>query len=331
MNIKQKIFSGIQSTGILTIGNYLGVIKNWVRMQYKHDCMFCIADLHSLSSSSNYTELYININYNMALYVAAGINPNNAVIFQQSKISEHCELAWILNCFAYTGWLDRMTQFKNKNKQYKKNNNVALYLYPILMAADILLYNVKIIPVGEDQSQHIELVKNIATAFNKKTKTKILLSPKITIDTKAKRIMSLKNPYQKMSKSDLLDISRINLSDNKNLIKEKIQKAKTDSFPNIIFNKVIRPGISNLINMYSCLVDISIYEIEVNFKFMKHSEFKKNLINIIIKIIHPLHCKAIKITSNKKYLEKITRIGTLRAKIIARQNIEIIKNIIGFF
>ncbi|WP_236869978.1 tryptophan--tRNA ligase [Candidatus Bandiella numerosa] len=329
MNNKKRVFSGIQPTGKITIGNYLGAIKNWVAMQQQYDCLFCIVDLHSLTSNFNPQELQENIRYNIALYIAAGLNPDNVTIFRQSKISEHSELTWILSCFTQMGWLNRMTQFKDKAGKNKETANLGLYSYPVLMAADILLYNANIVPVGEDQKQHIELTRDIAISFNKKVGKEIFTIPDVAIDSKAKRIMSLKDAFKKMSKSDPSDLSRINMSDNEELIRKKIRKAKTDDAPGISYNPTDRPEISNLIDIYSSFTEIDVNKVVKNFELMKNSEFKEALADVIIKKICPIHQKTIQIMEDKKYLEEIAKNGTMKAKAIAEKNISIVKQIIG--
>ncbi len=329
MNTKKRVFSGIQPTGKITIGNYLGAIKNWVAMQDQYECLFCIVDLHSLTSDFNPEELQQNIKYNIALYIAAVLDPDKVIIFQQSKISEHLELAWILSCFTQMGWLNRMTQFKDKAGKNKETANLGLYSYPVLMAADILLYNANIVPVGEDQKQHIELARDIAISFNRKANIEVFTVPDVLINSKAKRIMSLKDASNKMSKSDPSDLSRINMSDDEDLIRKKIRKAKTDDIEGISYDPEKRPEISNLIDIYSCFTGIDANEATNNFKSSKNSEFKESLANIIIKNICPIHKEAIKILEDKKYLEQIIKDGTIRAKAIAEKNISKVKQIIG--
>ena len=329
MQYKKRVFSGIQPTGKITIGNYLGAIKNWVAMQQQYDCLFCIVDLHSLTSNFNPQELQENIRYNIALYIAADLNPDNVTIFQQSKVSEHSELAWILSCFTQMGWLNRMTQFKDKAGKNKETANLGLYSYPVLMAADILLYNANIVPVGEDQKQHIELTRDIAISFNKKVGKEIFTIPDVVINSKAKRIMSLKDASNKMSKSDPSDLSRINMSDDEELIRKKIRKAKTDDAPSIAYNLPERPEISNLIDIYSCFTEVDVNKVVKNFELVKNSEFKEALADVIIKKICPIHQKAIQIMEDKKYLEQTIKNGTMKAKAIAEKNISIVKQIIG--
>lgn len=329
MNTKKRVFSGIQPTGKITIGNYLGAIKNWITMQDEYECLFCIVDLHSLTSDFNPEELQQNIKYNIALYIAAGLDPKKVIIFQQSKISEHSELAWILSCFTQMGWLNRMTQFKDKAGKNKETASLGLYSYPVLMTADILLYNANIVPVGEDQKQHIELARDIAISFNKKVDKEVFTIPDVLIHSKAKRIMSLKDASNKMSKSDPSDLSRINMSDDEDLIRKKIRKAKTDDIEGISYDPEQRPEISNLIDIYSCFVGVNVNEVTNSFKSSKNSEFKEKLADIIIKNICPIHKEAIKILEEKKYLEQIIKNGTIRAKAIAEQNISKVKQIIG--
>lgn len=329
MNNKKRCFSGIQPTGKITIGNYLGAIQNWISIQQQYDCLFCIADLHSLTSDLNPAERQKNIQYNIALYIASGLDPDKVIIFQQSKIPEHSELAWILSCFTQIGLLNKMIQFKDKTEINKKTASLGLYSYPVLMAADILLYNTKIVPVGEDQRQHIELTRDIAIAFNKKMKQDIFTIPSISISHQAKRIMSLKNTANKMSKSDPSDLSRINMSDNEQLIRKKIRKAKTDDIENIYYNTITRPEVSNLINIYLCLTGLDIQTFTKNFQSVRHAEFKNALSDTIIKQICPINHKALEIMKDRKYLEDVLSNGTNKARTIAKININVIKNIIG--
>ena len=329
MDTKKTVFSGIQPTGKITIGNYLGVIKHWITMQDRYHCLFCIVDLHSLTTSFNPNELQENIKYNIALYIAAGLNPKKVIIFQQSKISEHSELAWILSCATQMQWLNRMTQFKDKARKNKVKTNLGLYAYPVLMAADILLYNTHIVPVGEDQKQHIELSRDIAISFNRKLGNDLFTIPDAWIDSKAKRIMSLKDVSNKMSKSDPSDLSRINISDSNELIIKKIRKATTDNIKGISYNPIERPEIANLINIYACFTDSDVEKIASYFNAAKTSEFKESLAHIIIENITPINQKVIQILKGKKYLEQIIKDGTMRAKNIATKNLSIIKQVVG--
>ena len=329
MVAKQIIFSGIQPTGDMTIGNYLGAVKNFISIQNNYDSLFCIVDLHSLTSNFDSQEIADSIKYNIALCIAAGLNPNKAIIFQQSKVPEHSELAWILSCYTKIGQLNRMTQFKDKIGKNKRVANLGIYLYPILMAADILLYNTDVIPVGEDQKQHIELVRDIALLFNKRTGLNIFKIPNILIDKHAKKIMSLKDCLNKMSKSDPSDFSRINMSDDEKMIAKKIYKAKTDSISGISYDFATRPEVTNLLNIYACLTGSNVLELVNKFKYTNTITFKQDLANIIMAKITPIHKKAIELMKEKGYIEEIIKNGTLRARNIATENIQKIKKSLG--
>ena len=324
---KKRVFSGIQPTGNITIGNYLGAIQNWVKMQDEYDCLFCIVDLHSLTANFNPTQLKENIEYNIALYIASGLAPNKVIIFQQSKIQEHAELAWMLSCFTQMGWLNKMTQFKDKAGKNRETANLGLYSYPVLMAADILLYNADLVPVGEDQKQHVELTRDIALSFNRKIGHDILTVPDVVINDNVKRIMSLKDASKKMSKSDSSDLSRINMSDDADLIRKKIRKAKTDDIEGITYDPIKRPEISNLIDIYCGITDISIKEVQFN--EMNNAEFKDMLSSALIEKICPIHNKALQILKDVKYLQQVVKDGIIKAKDIAGKNMRKIKEVIG--
>lgn len=326
---KKTVLSGIQPTGHVTIGNYLGAIKNWVKMQDAYDCLFCVVDMHSLTANFNPAQLRESIKYNIALYIAAGLDPDKTILFQQSKVSEHAELAWILSCFTQMGWLNRMTQFKDKAGKNKETANLGLYSYPVLMAADILLYNVDFVPVGEDQKQHIELARDIAVSFNRKMGEDILTIPAAVIDDKVMRIMSLKDASKKMSKSDPSDFSRINMSDDEDLINQKIRKAKTDDIEGISYDPIKRPEISNLIDIYCGITSDSIEDAELRFKGMKNSDFKDALSTALIEKICPINEKTLEILADNVYLEKILRDGSSKAKAIAERNFNKVKQVIG--
>ena len=324
---KKRVFSGIQPTGNITIGNYLGAIQNWIKMQDKYDCLFCIVDLHSLTANFNPIQLKESIRYNIALYIASGLDPNRVIIFQQSKIQEHTELAWVLSCFTQIGWLNRMTQFKDKAGKNRETANLGLYSYPVLMAADILLYNTDLVPVGEDQKQHVELTRDIALSFNRKTGHDVFIIPDVVINDKVKRIMSLKDVSKKMSKSDSSDISRINMSDGADLIRKKIRKAKTDEIEGIIYDPIKRPEISNLIDIYCGITDTNPEEVQL--KEMNNAGFKDMLSSALIEKICPIHEKALQILEDRKYLQQVTEDGIMRAKDIAGKNMKKVRAVIG--
>ena len=325
--IKKRVFSGIQPTGNITIGNYLGAIQNWIKMQDIYDCLFCIVDLHSLTADFNPTQLKENIEYNIALYIASGLDPNKVIIFQQSKVQEHAELAWVLSCFTQMGWLNRMTQFKDKVGKNRETANLGLYSYPVLMAADILLYDADLVPVGEDQKQHVELTRDIALSFNRKIGHDILTVPDVVINDNVKRIMSLKDASKKMSKSDSSDLSRINMSDDADLIRKKIRKAKTDDIEGITYDPIKRPEVSNLIDIYCGITCVS--PEETQFEKMNNAEFKDMLSSALIEKICPIHNKALQILKDEKYFQQIVKDGIIKAKDIAGKNMRKIKEVIG--
>ena len=329
MSNKQIVFSGIQPTGNITIGNYLGAIRKWVAMQNTYNCFFCVVDLHSLTTNLNPDILKNTIRYSIALCIAAGLNTDKVTLFQQSTVSEHSELAWILSCFVQIGRLNTMIQFKDRSKNNKNISNLGLYSYPVLMASDILLYNTNIVPVGEDQRQHIELVRDIAISFNKKLRHNVFNIPNTLISQQAKRIMSLNNATKKMSKSYPSDFSKINMSDNRDLIIKKIRKAKTDDIRGINYNPIERPEISNLINIYSCFTGSDVSKIESNFKHSKTLDFKEALAEVIINCITPINQKALQIIKNQKYLDEVILNGTKKAKNIASKNLNSIKKMLG--
>ena len=329
MCYKQIVFSGIQPTGNITIGNYLGAIKKWVAIQYKYNCFFCIVDLHSLTTYLKPDILKNTIRYSIALCIAAGLNIDKVTIFQQSTVSEHSELAWILSCFVPIGRLNTMTQFKDRSKNNKNISNLGLYSYPVLMASDILLYNTNIVPIGDDQRQHIELVRDIAISFNKKVKHNVFNIPNTLISQQAKRIMSLNNATKKMSKSYASDFSKINMSDNKDSIIKKIRKAKTDDIKGINYNPIERPEIANLINIYSCFTESDISKIESDFKHSKTLEFKESLADIIIDCIIPINQKALQIMKDQKYLDEVIMNGTKKARNVASKNLSFVKKMLG--
>src|SRR5207245_5025761 len=255
-----RIFSGIQPTGNLHLGNYLGAIRNWVALQHDYDCIFCIVDLHALTQPQNPDELRQATREVTAAYIAAGIDPERCIIFNQSTISAHAELAWLLGCLTPLGWLNRMTQFKEKAGKQRENAGLGLYAYPVLMAADILLYKATHVPVGEDQKQHVELARDIAGAFNRRYERDFFPLPEPQIFGEATRVMSLRDGTKKMSKSDSSDYSRLNMTDDADTIRQKIRKAKTDPhpMPSTIAEVETRPEAANLLGIYAALADTTL-------------------------------------------------------------------------
>jgi tryptophanyl-tRNA synthetase len=331
----KKIFSGVQPTGNLHLGNYLGAIKNFVELnnQKDNECIFCVVDLHAITVKQDPKELKKNIRETAATFIASGIDPNNSIIFNQSMVSAHSEGAWILSCVSRIGWLNRMTQFKEKAGKDKEKASIGLYSYPVLMAADILLYDATHVPVGDDQKQHLELCRDIAQKFNNDFNAEnFLITPEPLIQKQFSRIMSLKDGMKKMSKSDPSDLSRINLTDSKDEISNKVKKAKTDPMPmpGDIKDLIKRPEAENLLGIYSSLkkqnLDFSIKE----FEGKQFSEFKEKLSEILIEKIDPISTEIKKLINDKKYLDEILLKGSEKADKIASKKIKEIKELVGF-
>ncbi len=331
----KKIFSGVQPTGNLHLGNYLGAIKNFVDLnnEDENDCIFCVVDLHAITVNQDPKELSNNIRGTVATFLASGIDPKKSIIFNQSKVSAHSEAAWILSCVARMGWLNRMTQFKEKAGKDKEKASVGLYSYPVLMAADILLYDATHVPVGEDQKQHLELSRDIAQKFNNDFKTNDFFKiPEPLIQKEFSRIMSLKDGLKKMSKSEISDLSRINLTDTKDEIINKIKKAKTDPLPmpSTIDDLNKRPEAKNLIGIYSSLADLKLEETINKFSGKNFSEFKENLTQVLIDKIIPISVEIKKLLDDKNYLDEILLDGSKKAGDIASKKIKKIHEILGF-
>ena len=333
--MKKKIFSGVQPTGNLHLGNYLGAIKNFVSLNNddENECIFCVVDLHAITVSQDPAILRENIRETVATFIASGIDPKKSIIFNQSRVSAHSEAAWILSCIARMGWLNRMTQFKEKAGKDKEKASVGLYSYPILMAADILLYDSTHVPVGNDQKQHLELCRDIAQKFNNDYRADNFFKvPEPLIQKEFSRIMSLKDGSKKMSKSDLSDLSRINLTDEKDQILNKIKKAKTDSLaiPSTVKELDNRPEARNLIGIYSSLVNSTLENSIQDFTGKNFSEFKDKLSQIIIDKIGPISNEIKRLLKDKSYLDKILDDGCKKADSIASIKIKKIRDIVGF-
>ncbi len=331
----KKIFSGVQPTGNLHLGNYLGAIKNFVNLNNDKDneCIFCVVDLHAITVKQDPNELRNNIRETVATFLASGIDSNRSIIFNQSSVSAHAEGAWILSCVARMGWLNRMTQFKEKAGKDKEKASIGLFSYPVLMAADILLYDTTHVPVGDDQKQHLELCRDIAQKFNNDFGVdNVLKVPEPLIQRNFSRIMSLKDGSKKMSKSDLSDLSRVNLTDNKDEIVNKIKKAKTDSLPmpKNVNELDKRLEAKNLIGIFSSLNDTSIEKTVEIFANKNFSEFKEKLSEIVVDKIEPISIEIKKLLKDQSLLDKILLEGVEKANIIASKKIKRIKEIIGF-
>lgn len=311
-----KIFSGIQPTGTLHIGNYLGAIKQWVDLQKKASCIFSIVDLHAITIPYNPKEMQKNILSAAMDYLAAGLDPKKCIIFVQSQVKEHTELAWFLETLTPMGELERMTQFKEKAQQHKENINAGLFSYPVLMAADILLYKADTVPVGEDQVQHVELARVLARKFNNKL-GKTFPEPKSQLQKSGARIMALNDPMQKMSKS-LGPQGYIALTDSPEIIREKIKTAVTDSGKEVKYDIINKSAISNLLTIYSLFANKSINEIEKKYQDKGYAEFKKDLAEVIIKELADFQKKRKELEKNPKRVEKILEDGTRKAQKIAQ-------------
>jgi len=331
----KKIFSGVQPTGNLHLGNYLGAIKNFVELSNdkKNECIFCVVDLHAITVSQDPKELRDNIRETVATFIASGIDPERSIIFNQSKVSAHSEAAWILSCIARMGWLNRMTQFKEKAGKDKEKASIGLYSYPVLMAADILLYDTSHVPVGDDQKQHLELSRDIAQKFNNDFNVDNFFKvPEPLIQKEFSRIMSLKDGLKKMSKSEISDQSRINLTDDKDQIINKIKKAKTDALPMPSSDKELlkRPEVKNLIGIYSSLTDLNCDKIIKEFSGKNFSDFKESLSQVLVDKIIPISVEIKKLLQDRNYLDEILLDGSKKANKIASQKIKKIHEIIGF-
>jgi tryptophanyl-tRNA synthetase len=329
---QKRVFSGVQPTGNLHLGNYLGAIKNFVNLQNKLECIYCIVDLHAITSRQNPKELKSNIKETAASFIASGLDPKKSIIFNQASVSAHSELSWIFNCVARIGWMNRMTQFKEKAGVNKENASVGLLVYPNLMAADILLYKATHVPVGEDQKQHLELTRDIAKKFNSDFKCANyfpIVEP--LISKEIPRVMSLRDGTKKMSKSEDSDQSRINLKDDKDLIVQKVKKAKTDSapIPSEINGLKNRDEATNLISIYASLNDIDVSKVLKEFSGKNFSTFKSKLSESIIEKICPIGDEMRKLLKDTSYLNGVLEKGSKKASTIAKKNINEIYEIIG--
>ena len=331
----KKIFSGVQPSGNLHLGNYLGAIKNFVELnnEKENHCIFCVVDLHAITVNQDPKQLKNNIRETVATFIASGIDPKKSIIFNQSKVSAHSEAAWILSCTARLGWLNRMTQFKEKAGKDKEKASIGLYSYPVLMAADILLYDSTHVPVGNDQKQHLELCRDIAQKFNNDFNVDDFFKiPEPLIKKEFSRIMSLKDGLKKMSKSEISDLSRINLTDDKDTIANKIKKAKTDALPlpSIIDELEKRPEVKNLIGIFSSLAGLTLENTLNEFSGKNFSLFKENLSQLLIEKIVPISLEIKKLLNDHNYLDSILIDGYKKADKIASKKVEKIHEIIGF-
>ena len=326
-----RIFSGVQPTGNLHLGNYLGAIKNWVDLQRDFDCIYCVVDLHAITVPQEPVNLRRSIREVTACLIASGIDPSRSVLFNQSRVPQHAELAWVFNCVARLGWLNRMTQFKEKAGKNRENATVGLYAYPTLMAADILCYKATHVPVGEDQKQHLELTRDIALAFNSMFDVDFFPQPEPQIQRTASRVMSLRDGSSKMSKSDTSDATRINLTDSVDDIAQKIKRAKTDSeaLPSEVEGLADRPEARNLVGIFSGLSGRTESHILAEFGGQGFGVFKPALAELVVDVISPISQKMNQLLAEPDEIDKLLASGAEEAYAITGPVLEDVKKIIG--
>lgn len=331
MTKKQKkpiLLSGIQPSGNLMIGNYIGALSNWAKLQDQYDCLFVLVDLHAITLKQNPKDLQQRCYDFLSLYLACGIDPEKSTIFVQSHVAGHSELSWILNCFTYMGELNRMTQFKEKSKRHSSNVNVGLFDYPVLMAADILLYDTDLVPVGDDQRQHLELTREVAERFNN-LYGDVFTIPQIYIPEVGARIMSLLDPKTKMSKSDDNPKNYIALLDSADIIRNKLKQAVTDSGKEIKFDKN-KPGICNLLTIYSAITGKPLNVIEQDYVGKGYGHLKNDLAEIIIEFLEPIKKRYGACAENQQYIEKILMEGAKAARVRSEQTMKKVQDVLGF-
>ncbi len=337
----ERVFSGVQPTGSLHLGNYLGAIKRFASLQETHDCIYCVVDLHAITTPQDPTDLRAKIFEVTAAFLAAGVDPKRHIVFNQSQVAEHAELAWVFNCVARMGWLNRMTQFKDKAGKNSENVSVGLFAYPDLMAADILVYRATHVPVGEDQKQHLELARDIAQKFNNDFSASIASHghgevffplPEPLIQGPATRVMSLRDGSKKMSKSEASDMSRLNLSDDRDTIAQKIRKAKTDAepLPSEVAGLAKRPEADNLVGIYAALANVSKAEALKQYGGRNFSEFKGALAELAVANLEPVGVEMKRLLSDTRRLEEVLADGSSRAREIAAKTMVAVKDIVGF-
>ncbi|MHA1597859.1 MAG: tryptophan--tRNA ligase [Alphaproteobacteria bacterium] len=327
-----RIFSGVQPTGDLHLGNYLGAIRNWVRLQDDYECLFCVVDMHAITAWQDPEKLQASTREVTAALLAAGIDADKHILFNQSQVPGHAELAWIFNCVARMGWLNRMTQFKEKAGKNRENASVGLYAYPNLMAADILLYKATHVPVGEDQKQHLELTRDIAQKFNNDFKCDLFPIVEPLIFGAATRVMSLRDGTSKMSKSDPSDLSRISMTDDADAIAKKIRKAKTDPEPLPENEKGFegRPEAANLMGIYAALSDTSIEDVCTSFGGEQFSTFKQHLADLAVAKLCPIQDEMRRLMADPGYVDGVLRQGAEKARVLAQPIIDEVKDTIGY-
>ncbi len=325
---KKSIFSGMQATGTLTLGNYLGALKNWVELEDEYECFYCVVDMHSITVRQDPAELRKRARALLTLYIAAGLNPEKNCIYYQSHVPAHAELSWILNCFTYMGELNRMTQFKDKAAKHADNINAGLYTYPVLMAADILLFQADVVPVGSDQKQHLEITRDIAERFNS-LYGDVFTVPEPYIGKQGARIMSLQDPDKKMSKSDENANASIYLMDDTDTIIRKFKRAVTDSDNQIIYSKE-KPGIMNLIDIYSAATGKSVTDVEKEFASSGYGDFKLAVGEAVVSLLKPLQDRFAELSKDKGYVDNIIKTNAEKANYYANKTLRKAQKKVGF-
>ncbi len=327
-----RVFSGMQPTGNLHLGNYLGAMLNWVKMQDTNECVYCVVDMHAITLWQNPIALRQAIRDVTAAYLACGLDPKRSIIFNQSQVPEHAELAWVFNCVARLGWLNRMTQFKDKAGKDKEAASVGLYVYPNLMAADILAYKATHVPVGEDQKQHLELARDIAAKFNNDYEVEFFPQPEPYIVGTATRVMSLRDGTKKMSKSDPSDLSRINLTDSADDIAKKIRKAKTDmdALPSEPAGLKGRPEAENLVGIFAALDGSTVQDVLTQFGGGQFSGLKNALADLAVEKLAPIAIETKRLQADQTYIDQVLADGSARARAIAAPIVKDVREIVGF-
>jgi len=327
-----RIFSGIQPTGNLHLGNYLGAVRNWVRLQAEYECLYCLVDLHAITLWQEPADLRRHTREVAAAMIAAGLDPKRNILMVQSHNPDHAELAWIFNCVARVGWLDRMTQFKEKAGKHRENASVGLYAYPNLMAADVLVYKATHVPVGDDQKQHLELMRDIAQKFNFDYGRELFPLPEPLILGAATRVMSLRDGTKKMSKSDESDYSRINMTDDADAIAQKLKKAKTDPhpLPDSVGAMEERPEAANLLGIWAALSDVTVEQAVERFAGRQFSEFKNELTDLAVSVLTPIAAEMKRLLADPGAVDAVLRQGGARARELSAPILAEIKDVVGF-
>ncbi|ONI40239.1 tryptophan--tRNA ligase [Candidatus Epulonipiscium fishelsonii] len=326
---KKTIFSGMQPSGVITLGNYLGALKNWTTLQDEYNCLYCIVDMHAITVRQDPATLRKSSRNLLMQYIASGLNPEENIIYYQSHVPAHAELAWILNCYTYMGELSRMTQFKEKSSKHNENINAGLFTYPALMAADILLFQTDVVPVGIDQKQHLEITRDIAIRFNS-IYGDVFKVPEVYLGKAGAKIMSLQDPLRKMSKSDSDVNATISLMDDPDTIVRKFKRSVTDSFAKVTFDEQNQPGISNLINIYSAVTGDSIETIEREFEGKGYGDFKLKVAEVVIEELRPIQQKFEELSKDSAYIDNIIKENAKRANYLAMKTLRKVQKKVGF-